>query len=180
MKVKIHGKNKFEVKPKLRSYIESQVGGIAGMLRNTDDIMANVVCKEYGDNKVVEITIPTKYLILRAETSANDMFLATDLAVAKIEKQLLKHKKKINSLMRGRDGVAEYFSQKVEEMDTVEEDGHLVKQKEVDLEIMSVDEAMLQLDLLGHDFYMFINQDDHKVTIIYLREDGDYATMRVK
>lgn len=148
MKVKIHGKNKFEVKPKLRSYIESQVGGIAGMLRNTDDIMANVVCKEYGDNKVVEITIPTKYLILRAETSANDMFLATDLAVAKIEKQLLKHKKKINSLMRGRDGVAEYFSQKVEEMDTVEEDGHLVKQKEVDLEIMSVDEAMLQLDLL--------------------------------
>ena len=56
----------------------------------------------------------------------------------------------------------------------------IVKTKEVDLEVMSVDEAMLQAELLGHDFYMFINQDDHKVSIIYLRDDGDYGIMRAK
>ncbi len=180
MKMNIHGKNKFEVKPGLRKYIEEKIEVFVKLFNNTDGLSVNVVCKEYGDNKEVEITIPTKHLILRAEATTDDMFNSVDSCISKLEQQLLKHRKKINSIIRSREGVSAYFSEQFEKRDAEETDGEVVRQKEIDLQVMSVDEAMLQLELLEHDFYMFINEEDHKVTLIYLREDGNYGTMRVK
>ena len=180
MKMNIHGKNKFEVKPGLREYIEEKVESFIKLFNNTDGLSVNVVCKEYGDDKVVEITIPTKHLILRAEASTEDMFNSVDTCINKLEKQLLKHRKKINSIIRARDGVSGYFSEQFEKIDATEEEGEVVRNKEVSLDVMNVEEAKLQLDLLEHDFYMFINSEDHKVTLIYLREDGNYGVMKVK
>ena len=85
-----------------------------------------------------------------------------------------------SAIIRARDGVGAYFSEQFEKRDAEEIEKEVVRNKEIDLEVMSVDEAMLQLELLEHDFYMFINEEDHKVTLIYLREDGNYGTMRVK
>ena len=178
MKVNIHGKNKFVVKPALREYIEKQIMPIGEMFRLADSVTANVVCKEYGDAKIVEVTIPTKYLIMRAESEADDMFKALDNAVDKLEKQLQRHKKKINSFIKKRDGIGNYFSE-VESQQPLEEK-KVVKEKMVDLPIMTVDEAIIQLELLDHEFYMFINEEDHKPTTIYLRNDGNYAVIRSK
>ena len=178
MKVNIHGKNKFVVKPALREYIEKQIMPIGEMFRLADSVTANVVCKEYGDAKIVEVTIPTKYLIMRAESEADDMFKALDNAVDKLEKQLQRHKKKINSFIKKRDGIGNYFSE-VESQQPFEEK-KVVKEKMVDLPIMTVDEAIIQLELLDHEFYMFINEEDHKPTTIYLRNDGNYAVIRSK
>ncbi len=178
MKVNIHGKNKFVVKPALREYIEKQIMPICEMFRLADSVTANVVCKEYGDAKIVEVTIPTKYLIMRAESEADDMFKALDNAVDKLEKQLQRHKKKINSFIKKRDGIGNYFSE-VESQQPLEEK-KVVKEKMVDLPIMTVDEAIIQLELLDHEFYMFINEEDHKPTTIYLRNDGNYAVIRSK
>ena len=178
MKVNIHGKNKFVVKPALREYIEKQIMPIGEMFRLADSVTANVVCKEYGDTKIVEVTIPTKYLIMRAESEADDMFKALDNAVDKLEKQLQRHKKKINSFIKKRDGIGNYFSE-VESQQPIEEK-KVVKEKMVDLPIMTVDEAIIQLELLDHEFYMFINEEDHKPTTIYLRNDGNYAVIRAK
>ena len=178
MKVNIHGKNKFVVKPALREYIEKQIMPIGEMFRLADSVTANVVCKEYGDAKIVEVTIPTKYLIMRAESEADDMFKALDNAVDKLEKQLQRHKKKINSFIKKRDGIGNYFSE-VETQQPLEEK-KVVKEKMVDLPIMTVDEAIIQLELLDHEFYMFINEEDHKPTTIYLRNDGNYAVIRSK
>ena len=178
MIVNIHGKNKFVVKPALREYIEKQIMPIGEMFRLADSVTANVVCKEYGDAKIVEVTIPTKYLIMRAESEADDMFKALDNAVDKLEKQLQRHKKKINSFIKKRDGIGNYFSE-VESQQPLEEK-KVVKEKMVDLPIMTVDEAIIQLELLDHEFYMFINEEDHKPTTIYLRNDGNYAVIRSK
>lgn len=178
MKVNIHGKNKFVVKPALREHIEKQIMPIGEMFRLADGVTANVVCKEYGDTKIVEVTIPTKYLIMRAEAEAEDMFKALDIAVDKLEKQLQRHKKKINTFIKKRDGIGNYFSEL--ENTTPIEEKKVVKEKHVDLTVMTVDEAIIQLELLGHDFYMFINEDDHKPTTIYLRNDGNYAVIRAK
>ena len=178
MKVNIHGKNKFVVKPALREHIEKQIMPIGEMFRLADGVTANVVCKEYGDTKIVEVTIPTKYLIMRAEAEAEDMFKALDIAVDKLEKQLQRHKKKINTFIKKRDGIGNYFSEL--ENSTPIEEKKVVKEKHVDLTVMTVDEAIIQLELLGHDFYMFINEDDHKPTTIYLRNDGNYAVIRAK
>lgn len=180
MKVNIHGKNKFVVKPALREYIEQQVEPIIKMFRLADSVTTNVVCKEYGDMKIVEVTIPTKYLIMRAESQAEDMFKAVDQAVDKLEKQLYRHKKKISSFMKKREGVGNYFSELVEAKEVKEKEANVVKEKIVDLPVLSVDEAIIQLEMLDHDFYMFINEEDHKPTTIYLRNDGNYAVIKSK
>lgn len=179
MNINIHGKNKFVVKPSLREYIEKQVEPIGKMFRLAENVTANVVCKEYGDTKTVEVTIPTKYLIMRAESQADDMFKAVDLAMEKLEKQLGRHKKKINSIIRKREGIGNYFAEEAFE-EAEEEEKQVVKEKVVDLPVLSVDEAILQLEMLDHDFYMFINEEDHKPTTIYLRNDGNYAVIRSK
>ena len=178
MNINIHGKNKFVVKPALREYIEKQIQPIGNMFRMAENVKADVICKEYGDIKTVEVTIPTKYLIMRAESQADDMFKAVDLAVEKLEKQLNRHKKKINTIIRKREGIGNYFAE--EEMQEEVQEKQVVKEKVVDLPILSVDEAILQLELLDHDFFMFINEDDHKPTTIYLRNDGNYAIIRTK
>ena len=178
MNINIHGKNKFVVKPSLREYVEKQIQPIGNMFRMAENVTANVVCKEYGDTKTVEVTIPTKYLIMRAESQADDMFKAVDLAVEKLEKQLNRHKKKINSIIRKREGIGNYFAE--EEAQVEAEEKKVVKEKVVDLPILSVDEAILQLELLDHDFFMFINEEDHKPTTIYLRNDGNYAIIKTK
>ena len=180
MKMNIHGKNKFEVKPGLREYIEEKVESFVKLFSNTDGLSVNVVCKEYGDDKVVEITIPTKHLILRAESSTEDMFNSVDTCINKLEKQLLKHRKKINSIIRAREGVSGYFSEQFEMLESLEEEKEVVRNKEIELDVINVEEAKVQLELLEHDFYMFINSEDHKVTLIYLREDGNYGLMKVK
>lgn len=179
MIINIHGKNKFVVKPALKEYIESQLLPIEKMFRMAENVTANVVCKEYGNDKVVEVTIPTKYLIMRSESKADDMFKAVDLAVEKLEKQINRHKKKINSIIRKREGVSAHYMLLEEEHDA-EEEKKVVKEKQVDLPVMSVDEAITQLELLDHDFYMFINESDHKPTTIYLRNDGNYAIIKSK
>lgn len=179
MIISINGKNKFVVKPSLRDYINKKVEGLGELFSERDNVAPKVVCKEYGGLKVVEITIPTKHLIVRAESQAEDFFNAVDLACEKIEKQVIRHKKKINTLIRKRDGISTYFTEVAEAVEQTEKDGKVVKTKELSLEVMSIDEAILQLELLGHDFYMFINEEDHKVSTVYLRNDGDYAIIRV-
>ena len=141
MKMNIHGKNKFEVKPGLREYIEEKVESFVKLFSNTDGLSVNVVCKEYGDDKVVEITIPTKHLILRAEASTEDMFNSVDTCINKLEKQLLKHRKKINSMIRARDGIAGYFREQFENIEAEEDEREIVRNKEVFLEVMSIEEA---------------------------------------
>lgn len=180
MKINIRGKNKLEITEALKTYIEEKVGRIDDLFNPRHEISANVYCKVYDKYHVVEITIPTKHLILRAESKADTMYAAIDLAIDKIERQLIRHKNRINSLIRKRDGVASYFSDQFN-ASTNNENGlrKLVRNKELELTVMSVDDAILQLELLGHDFFLFINEENHKVTILYLRKDGDYATIEV-
>ena len=82
----------------------------------------------------------------------------------------------INSFIKKRDGIGNYFSD-VENAEIYDEK-KIVKEKKIDLTVMTVEEAIIQLELLGHDFYMFINEEDHKPTTIYLRNDGNYAVIR--
>lgn len=181
MKINIRGKNKLEITPALRNYIEEKVGKLSDLFNPRHEINANVYCKVYDKYHVVEITIPTKHLILRAESKADTMYAAVDLCVDKIERQLLRHKSRINTLIRKRDGVSSYFSDQFNALSNEENNLHkLVRNKEVELSVMSVDDAILQLELLQHDFYLFINEENHKVTILYVRKDGDYGTIEAK
>ena len=181
MNLTIRGKNKLEITAALRNYIEERVSSLAGLFNPRQEINVNVLCKVYEKFQSVEITIPTKHLILRAESQADIMYTAVDLAVDKIERQLKRHKNKINTMVRKREGVASYFSEqfnKQTENDSVVR--KLVRNKELAVQRMTVDEAILQMELLEHDFFVFINEKNHRFTVLYLRNDGDYATLEIK
>ncbi|MGM9899683.1 MAG: ribosome hibernation-promoting factor, HPF/YfiA family [Bacilli bacterium] len=181
MKVNIRGNGQVQLSPSARQDITDKVMALDKLFNNSEALVANVLCKGYEKYTVVEITIPMKQIILRAESKGDNLYIAVDNSVDKIERQLLRHKQKVNSFIRKREGIANYFSDLVEK--TNEEQANTetqIKSKKIDLSVMTVDEAITQMELLDHDFYVFINEENHKQTIVYLRQDGGYGIIEPK
>ena len=152
--------------------------------RNADELVADVVCKAYESYEVVEVTIPTKNIILRAEVKAESVLSAIDLAIDKLETQIRRHKDKIDSHIKRRGGVKEHYAQQaeldVEKIDPIDNFKKLVKEKQIKLEPMDVEEAILEMEMLGHDFFMFLDKSTYKTSVVYLREDGNYGVLESK
>ena len=127
--------------------------------------------------RVVEITVPMgKNVILRSESSADDnLFLAIDKALAKMERQIRKHRTKLGKNLREEiPDVPEYI-----EEDQGEEEGgrKVVKQKTFPVRPMSVEDAAIEMELLGHSFFAFVNIDTEQTNVLYLRKDGDLGLL---
>lgn len=180
MKVNIRGKENVKLSQEARGYITSKVEALEKLFNKSENLIANVLCKGYEKYTVVEITIPTKHVIFRSETKGDNLYQAVDRAVDKLEQQVIKQKRKVNSMIKKREGVSAYFTGLVNEEEVVEEENAVVKTKEIELQVMSVDEAITQLELIDHDFYLFINEENHKVTVVYARNEGGFGTIEVK
>lgn len=179
LKVNLKVKDKLELSAKEKGYIYEKVESLEELFGDRHDANANVLCSMKGNTYTVEVTIPTKHIVLRAETKGDSVYSAIDITVDKVERQFLRHKKRINTLIKKRDGVAEYYAGHAEEP-AEKEVSQLVKTKQVSADVMTVDEAILQLEMLDHDFFLFINEENHKPTLVYLRKDGNYGTIEMK
>ena len=177
MKINIRTKNQVKMSPAVQEYIEEKVNDLEKLFNKSEALSANVLCKGYEKHTVVEITIPLKHLILRAESKGDTLFMAIDLAIDKIERQLLKHKRKVNSMIKKREGIANYFSDLEADSDEKEP---VIKNKEVELTEMSQEEAITQMELLDHDFFLYIDEKTHKQTLVYVRHDGGYGVIEPK
>lgn len=179
MKVNVRGKNKFEISNAIRDYATTEVGKLERLFKKDEEVIANVLCKDYNTHKTAEITIPTKHMILRAEVNAPTIYSAIVLAVEKIETQIKKHKSKIYSSLKKREGLAAHFSTDtdfdIEQMKSEVNAINLVRSKTVDLQPMTPEEAITQMEMLGHDFFIFLNVETDKVCVVYIREDMDYG-----
>ena len=176
MKVNIRG-NKIEITDSIRNYIEEKIGKLDKYFDRPEDISANVVIKENGIFQKIEVTIPIKKAILRGEESDRDLYAAIDFVSDKLERQNRKNKTK----MRHKNNKENYdlfidFEVSEEEQET----SKIVKRKEVDTKPMDEEEAILQMDLLGHDFFIFKNIDTDNISVVYKRKDGNYGIMNVK
>ena len=176
MKVNIRG-NKIEITDSIRNYIEEKIGKLDKYFDRPEDISANVVIKENGIFQKIEVTIPIKKAILRGEESDRDLYAAIDFVSDKLERQIRKNKTK----MRHKNNKENYdlfidFEVSEEEQET----SKIVKRKEVDTKPMDEEEAILQMDLLGHDFFIFKNIDTDNISVVYKRKDGNYGIMNVK
>ena len=180
MKVNLRAKDKLELSAKEKGYVYEKVESLDYMFNDRFEVAANVLCSSKGNVYTVEVTIPTKHLILRAESRADTVFAAIDIAVDKVERQFLKHKKRVNTLIKKREGISNYYQEQVSEKEEPAEVSKLVKTKQVNADVMTVDEAILQLEMLDHDFFLFINEENHKPTLVYLRKDGNYGTIEIK
>ena len=171
MKIEVVGKNGFTPSEANKEYAEKKLAKLQNYLSDYDNISARVVCKVYKDFHKVEVTIPSKNIILRAEVSASDIYSALDLAIDKLVKQIRRYNDKIKDKM-GRDGIKNSL--------VADADERVVRKKEFNLEPMSVEEAIDQMEALGHDFFVYLDKETRKTNVIYLRADGDYAVIETE
>ncbi|WP_163654998.1 ribosome hibernation-promoting factor, HPF/YfiA family [Listeria sp. PSOL-1] len=172
---------KIEVTDAIRTYVEKKVEKLERYFTETPDANVHVNLKVYSDkNAKAEITIPLPRLVLRAEETSNDLYASIDLVVDKLERQIRKYKTKVNRKFRDKEATQDYFASVVEENGEIEsEEGHadleIVRTKQFPLKPMSSEEAVLQMNLLGHNFFIFLNADTNEINITYLRKDGKYG-----
>ncbi len=171
MKVEVVGKNGFNPSEPIKKYATDKLAKLDKMLYDKDNVTARVVCKVYKAYHKVEVTIPSKNIILRAEVSEADVYAAIDGAIDKLMKQIRRHNDKVKDKL----GKATIRTQEVDE-----EPKKITREKHLDLEPMSKEEAIDQMEALGHDFFVFLDKETRKTNVIYLRADGDYAVIETE
>ena len=175
MKFNIHG-SKVKVTPSIKSYIEEKIGKLDKYFEDPESIAANVVVRVRGVDQIVEVTIPVKKAILRNEEANSDLYAAIDLVSDKLERQIRKNKTRMKKKAKTIDyGFADFDIAK-DETDT----NKIVKRKVIDNKPMSEEEAILQMNLLGHEFFVFENIDSHTTSVLYRRKDGNYGLIDIK
>jgi len=170
MKIITRAANNLAITDAIREHIELKVGSLAKFLPADEELEARVNIKIYDVIQKVEVTIPGKQFILRAEEEHTDLYAAVDLVIDKLERQIRRHKTKANKKIKEREGIAEYFSNLDNGADLVEEAPF--KSKQIFLKPMDVEEAIMQLDLLGHDFFVYFDMELNNVCVVYRRKDG--------
>lgn len=170
MEIIIHG-DKLKVTTSMKEYIEEKLGKLDKYLEKSGEVRANVIVKVSNFTQRVEITIPLKSVILRTEDSQQDFYAAVDKAIDKLERQIRKNKTRIASRQTKNDygfALTEIAEEEVEE-------SKVVKRKVVEVKPMDEEEAILQMELLGHEFYMYKDSETNKPTVVYKRKDGNYG-----
>ena len=179
MRVQVRGKNGFEITGAIEAYAVDKLEKVERYFK--EELDAYVVCKIYKDHHKVEVTIPTKYYTMRAEVGNPDMYAAIDLTIDKLESQIRKHKSKITRSLQNKEGVSELFHENLD-FDALQRElvKSPVKRKNVELEELNIDEATTALEILGHDFFIFRNDETKEVNVLYLRNDGKYGLIETK
>ena len=171
MKLNIFGKN-IEVTPGLKEAVEDKLAKLDKYF--TQETSADVTLSVDKNEQKVEVTIPFKGGIIRAEESSSDMYATLDLVEETLERQLVKHKSKLVQKKRVHpdDFTTEFFD--IDEEDD-EDEIKIVKTKRFGIKPMDPEEACIQMDLIGHSFFVFLNADTDEVNVVYKRKDGAYG-----
>ena len=165
--------SKLEVTEAIKAYIEKRIGRLDKYFENPGEMKANVLVHPSGVSQVVEVTIPAPKVILRAEDRDKDLYTAIDGVVEKLERQIRKNKTKMKHKIHN-----ERFTFMNMDFDITEEEENkntIIKRKQVDVKPMSEEEAVLQMYLLGHDFFVFKNAEDGHIAVVYKRKDNNYG-----
>ncbi len=173
MKIIIRSKD-IEVTKPIKEYVETKLERVDKFFKNSEDITATIVLRLRGYEQIIEVTIPTKNLLIRNEESQPDLYAAIDIVMDKIERQIRKNKEKISRI--DKDKIMLYDI--IEE--TENDNKKITKRKKVDTKPMNEEEAILQMEMLGHDFYIFKDGYDGKIKVLYSRKDGDYGVIEVE
>ena len=169
MEVLVRG-NKIDITAAMKDYVKDKLSKLDKY--TLEDAKATVLVKIRNYSQKVEVTIPLKTLILRAEEESQDFYSAVDLVVNKLERQIRKNKSKIKK--KEKTGIKEFNMDNIIEEPNDEE---VVKRKKRDIKPMSLDEAILQMELLGHNFYMYKDSDINSIALVYKRNDGGYGVI---
>ncbi len=185
MNLVIRGNN-LVITDALRDFIKKKVGRLAKYFEGEAPNEGHVTLSVEKDEHKVEVTIPFPGVFVRAEESSDDMYASVDLVMEKLERQIRKYKTKVNRKFRYDGSLRAQFMEGVSQADQVsatleqeqdqkEEIGEIVRFKRFSLKPMDTEEAILQMELLGHNFFVFTNAATNQVNVIYKRRDGKYG-----
>lgn len=175
MKYNIRG-DKIKVTTAIKEYIETKLDRLNKYYENSENLECRVVIRAKNNLQSIEVTIPAQKFILRAEVIDKDLYAAIDLVVDKLEGQIRKNKTRLKN---------RYEKVEIKEMsfefETDEEENlDIVKRKDIDTKPMDEEEAILQMQLLNHDFFVFKNIEEECVSVLYKRKDNKYGIINVK
>ena len=170
MKFIISGKN-FEVSDALKERVIKKLGKLDKFFSPQTE--AHVTMSVQKNRHILEVTIPTNGITLRAEVSCDDMYSSIDKAANILEGQIRKNKTRLEKRLHVEAFIPEFFSTDIEIEE--EKDFRVVRTKRFAIKPMPVEEAILQMNLLGHEFYMFSNAETNEVNVVYKRKAGDYG-----
>lgn len=163
--------DKLKITSAMNDYIEEKLGKLEKYLKDSENVRVNVIVKVKNHEQRVEITIPLKTYILRSEETKDDFYAAVDKAVDKLERQIRKNKTRMMSKQ-----VKTNIDFDISEIETEKvEDKKVLKRKTVEVKPMNEEEAILQMELLGHQFYMYKDSETNKVAVVYKRNDENYG-----
>ncbi|MBM7615396.1 ribosome hibernation-promoting factor, HPF/YfiA family [Alkaliphilus hydrothermalis] len=170
MKVIVSGKN-VEVTDALRSSVESKLTKLDKFFN--EELEAKATLSVEKARQIIEVTIPINGSILRAEEAMEDMYAAIDKVVDKLTRQLRKHKTKLEN--RNKYETIRFENIPVPHEEEAMSESKIVKTKRFGVKPMSSEEAVLQMELVGHNFFVYTNSDTEEINVVYKRKDGNYG-----
>jgi len=172
MNINVRGKQ-FKVTEALKDYAEKRVGKLEKYSDDFADIQVTLSVEK--ERQRVEVTAPLNGFILRGEEETEDMYSSIDLVIDKLERQMEKYRKRIGKkrVKSIKDGLT--FMPEAEE-DFPEQD-IIVRTKRFPAKLITVDEAVMQMNLIGHSFYVFMNSESDRMNVVYKRKDGNYGLL---
>lgn len=169
MKFVIVGKN-IEVTPGLKSAVEDKLGKLDKYF--SEDTTVHVTLSVERNDQKIEVTIPVKGSIIRSEQVSSDMYVSIDLVEEIIERQLKKYK---NKIIDKHQAAASFTKSFVEEDQLDDDEVRIDRVKKFDIKPMYPEDACVQMELLGHSFYVFMNADTDQVNVVYRRKNNSYG-----
>lgn len=171
MKFVVYGDN-VTITDKMREEIESRLSFLSKYVVVDDQTAARVTVKDYGGELKIEVNIPTKVGLMRSEIVHNDFTAGIELAIDKLEDQIRRQKSRLSR--RHKESLASSF---IEEEET--ENDTPVRTKTIYADEMVLDEAIMQMEMLSHSFFIYKDIDSQKIAVVYKRNDGGYGLIEV-
>lgn len=169
MKFQFRGKN-IQVTESLKEYVEKRLNKLNKYFNAEPEAIVTLIVEK--ERQRIEVTMPINGFILRGEEESNDMYTSVDLVVEKLEKQINKYKARFDKKKKA--SIKDLPTERTE-ISFDDDEPIIVKTKRFDFKPMPVEEAIMQMNLLGHSFFVFSNDQTEEVNVVYRRKDGKYG-----
>ena len=167
MKITLRGKN-IEITEAIEEKVSEKLSKLDKYFIVSENVEAKVLVRTYPYGQKIEVTIPTEYVLLRAEVVDQDLYNAIDLVIDKLEGQIRKYKTRLNR--KSKDNKLAFNLASIEPLEDEEEDV-LVKTKTITPKPMDMEEAIMQMELIGHSFFVYRDTETDAISIVYRRND---------
>ena len=176
MKITLRGKN-IEITEAIEEKVSEKLSKLDKYFIVSENVEAKVLVRTYPYGQKIEVTIPTEYVLLRAEVVDQDLYNAIDLVIDKLEGQIRKYKTRLNR--KSKDNKLAFNLASIEPLEDEEEDV-LVKTNTITPKPMDMEEAIMQMELIGHSFFVYRDTETDAISIVYRRNDGDYGLIETE